>query len=458
MNEPINNGLQNGAPQSNEPINNNPQMQAPQMSEPTNNGSQPTKNTKNKKIFIGLFVAIVLIVVALFTCIAMLATPKKVFETAIEKVFNSVDKTNPDKIKTVNGNLSLDVNITGEDSNEIYDLINDIDLKLGYGFDYENKKMNVNLDTTYQKEELLNVDLATKNDIAYIYLEDVFDKYIETPIDGFSEIFESQDMMNEANTIIDEVEKAIKESLKDEYFSSEDAKITLNGKEVKVTKNILTLNSKNSEKLIKDIAKKLNNDKFVKSVAKLTEEDESTIKEGLKSVQDEKFEMEEEITISIYTKGMMKEAVGFEAKEAENTITILEDTKDNYKFTIKSSDEKIEGNVKITEKNDNVEMDLTIKVEDTKVNIKMTSSYEYNKKVKDINVSNSVAIDELTTEDQNEITMNLLSNEKIMEIVEIFSTQFGALSGSSNTSYDYDYENDYNYDYEDYDYSTDYSY
>lgn len=429
----------------NEPINN-----VPQTSEPTNFGSQPTKNTKNKKIFIGLFVVIVLIVVALFTCIAMLATPKKVFETAIEKVFNNTDKISADDIKTISGNLSLDANITANDSNEIYDLINNIDLKLNYGFDYENKKMNVDLDTTYKNDELLNVDMTTKNDTAYIYLENVFDKYIATPIDGFSEIFESQDMIDDANIIVDEVEKAIKESFKDEYFSSEDEKITLNGKEVKVTKNILTLNSKNSEKLIKDIAKKLNNDTFVKGVANLTSEDASKIKEGLESVQDETFEMEEEITISIYTKGMMKEVVGFEAKEAENFITILEDTKNNYKFTIKVEDEKIDGNVKITEKNDNVEIDLTIKFEETKVNIKISSSYKYNEKIKDINISNSVAVDKLTTDEQNKITTNIFSNKAIMEIVEIFSTQFGALSESSNTSYDYDYE--------DYDYNTDYSY
>ena len=39
MNEPVNNGLQNGA-QPNEPINNNPGMQAPQMNEPNINGPQ----------------------------------------------------------------------------------------------------------------------------------------------------------------------------------------------------------------------------------------------------------------------------------------------------------------------------------------------------------------------------------------------------------------------------------
>jgi len=517
MNEPVNNGLQNGA-QSNEPINNNPQMQAPQMNEPNINGTQtqetqinnnvqpnismmnstqsinepqieptpmnnipsmnnipPINNVSkeqkqpNKKLLIGLFIGIVAIVVALITCTVLLASPKKVFTTAIDKMFASADEIKGKDIKTVSGSYSLDVNLKDEDNNlgidsEIIDLINDIDFELNYGFDYENEIINFDLDSNYKNNELLNVDLIAKDDKAYILLEDIFDKYLSTDIDGLKEIFENKDLMDDTNKIITEIEKALKDALKDDYFQSKNETIKLDGKDVKVTKNILVLNDKNLEKIVKDIAKTLNNDNFVKSLAKLTNQETKTIKDTLKDVEDNEFgSFDEKIYISIYTKGMMKDAVGFEIKVEDNKLTVLEDTKNNFKYTFNMDGEKITGTAKIVEKDNTINMDMTTKYEGIEIVLKISTSTKYNEKIKDVNIKNSVDIEELTVEDENEITSNLSKNEALADLIETISTIFGSTQSEYEYDYDYSYDdsdyytNDDEYDWDyDYDYDSDY--
>lgn len=426
------------------------------MNEPSiglENPNVSAKNSRGKKIFIGLFVLVVLIVVAVVTYIATMATPKKVFVSSLDKVFESMNETSD--INTVVGDMTLDINVDTEEDNEIYDILNSLDVKLDYAVDYENKKMNFGLDSSYEEKELLTLHAYAKDENAYVYLDEVFNKYIQVPLEGYSEIFDTEKMMTNYKTIISEIEKALDSSLKDEYFTSEKTTLTIDGKETDVTKNILNLNNENYKILSKDIATSLNNDTFIKSVAELTETEEADIKESLENAINGDIEEIEDLTISIYTTGMTKKVVAFEVKDASDTLLVTAEKNDTYNFEL-SGEDKFNGTVKVSEKDGKNVLSVTVNVEDTTENIKVTVSlemtYKYNETIEDVDTSNYVAMDSLTENDQTTIMMNLMTNEGIAELMELFSGLYSTDTDySDDYTYDYSDDSDYDYDYDYYD-------
>ena len=57
--------------------------------------------------------------------------------------------------------------------------------------------MVIDLYTDYKEKDLLDLSMYFHNNDAYIFLQEIYDKYIEIEAKGIEEIFSSKDKMEE---------------------------------------------------------------------------------------------------------------------------------------------------------------------------------------------------------------------------------------------------------------------
>ena len=176
--------------------------------------------------------------------------------------------------------------------------------------------------------------------IRYNDLEELYDKYIKMELEEYDSVFERIDEKN-TKIVINSIRKALKDSLKDEYFT----KTTDTVNNEKVDKTTLVLNKTNCENIKKDfINALLADEEFLNSASTLSEQEVSEIKNSLTDTLEEKLdESYEPIDISIYTNNT--EFVKFEIIDANNNITVVKN-EENYDYEVKLEDEEpIKGTV-----------------------------------------------------------------------------------------------------------------
>lgn len=376
----------------------------------------------NKKTFIGLFVIVVVAVIAIIASIVLRAsTPKKVFNTAFNTVFKTL-KGSEDEITSTTGSMGLDVNIEGvEENKEIIDIVNGLSLKYDYRMDMKNKVMAINLDTKYKGKDLLLADVSVQDDAMYIYLKDVFDKYISLPVEETGDMdkiygTDMQEVMKNYHIVLDEIDKALDKALQDKYFKSENVTLKLNGKDEKVIKNILELTVENQKEISESLRKSLNNDTFIKSLAALANEDESAIKDML---ENDDTILESAGEFIIYTKGFNNQVVGINIHDDITNFEVLVNKKDEYTYSYKDDETEFDGVVIVKEKSDTAaKVDVVCHYDGMKVTVSVDYSFKYNEKIEKADVTNSISFEELTEEQQQTILMNLMKNDGIIELMQ----------------------------------------
>ena len=428
MNELENNTTQNNQQNiSNAPTamdNNQNSYQAPTTQE---------KKKGNSKV--GVLIAILLILV--LALIGVIAT-KFIFENQnpvkalVTNTFEYLEGNIKD-YSQVSGTFALKVNgnSNDNDANEIFAMLNKIDLEGTYGVDLDNKIISLDLKSNYDKEKLLNLNLYAENGIGYVYLEDIYDKYIKTDIENYDDMFKKTNK-EDYKVILKSMNKAINKSLKDDYF--ETSKETVDGK--KLTKTKLNLSTENQETLKNDILKSLLEDsEFLKSAATITEKTEDEIKENIQNKIDTKIEGNGE-TLTIYTEG--NKFVKLELKQESDTMEITKESDDVYNYSITSDNETYSGTIKVTKQNENTTVSFSIKDSaNTSYEVTLTTSAQYNKEISKKSIDKSIDYKDLTDEDTSTIYSNILKNEGITNLLMDFSKMTTTLP-TLGTSNDYD--------------------
>ena len=428
MNELENNTTQNNQQNiSNAPTamdNNQNSYQAPTTQE---------KKKGNSKV--GVLIAILLILV--LALIGVIAT-KFIFENQnpvkalVTNTFEYLEGNIKD-YSQVSGTFALKVNgnSNDNDANEIFAMLNKIDLEGTYGVDLDNKIISLDLKSNYDKEKLLNLNLYAENGIGYVYLEDIYDKYIKTDIENYDDMFKKTNK-EDYKVILKSMNKAINKSLKDDYF--ETSKETVDGK--KLTKTKLNLSTENQETLKNDILKSLLEDsEFLKSAATITEKTEDEIKENIQDEIDTKVESSG-ATLTIYTEG--NKFVKLELKQESDTMEITKESDDVYNYSITSDNETYSGTLKVTKQNENTTVSFSIKDSaNTSYEVTLTTSAQYNKEISKKSIDKSIDYKDLTDEDTSTIYSNILKNEGITNLLTDFSKMTTTLP-TLGTSNDYD--------------------
>ena len=398
-------------------INNNLNNSTVFNNEDTTTSNINNNHPKNKKwipILVGIILILILIAGFIFY---KTISSKNIFKVIIDNSFNYLENSFVE-YESAKGTFSLKASGNSKDTstNKAFELINKIDLSGSYGIDYENKIINLDIKSNYDSQKLVNANIYMESGNSYIYLEDIYDKYIKVPINDYDSLFTNMDKKEDYKIVLNSVHNAINNSLKDEYFTKK--KVTVDGK--KVNKNTLKLNKNTYTTIKKDIINSLLNDnKFLDSYSKISDQDVNEIKENLNDalVEDDDFE---EMDLSIYTKGINFEFVRFEISNASNQI-VISSNDDIYNFEYFEDEQVIyDGSIKVDIGSNDVTYNISLndKEENISTDFTIKNSVEYNKKVTQMDVSNSVNLDDITNKEMNEIYFKILGSDGISKLIQ----------------------------------------
>ncbi len=385
------------------------------------------KKIRKKEIIFGgiLLIAFVLIGTIAFTFISI--KPKKVFMTAIDRVY-SYSKEKNKQINRTSGKFSLksDLHSNNSEDEKILKILNNLDLSYNYIIDSKNKKMYVEFDSNFKNKELLKASFSFENEKAYVFLNDVYNKHLEVPTTGINEMLNTLNNLNEYEVILKQIKEALQKSLKEEYFKKETTYISLNGKREKVTENKLILNKRNIKEITTVLSNELNNKEFIQSVAKISLKTEEEIKESLNSLKKEFSNLKEEtLTVSIYTKGFKKEFAGIAFKNEKNEITFLKKNKTNYTFEIQNNQVTYKGTIEINENNAGMNLKISFDSKGT------TGSIVFNFENTTIDfpiikTDNVLSIETLSEKDSMEIIKNIQKKEGVLELIQAITSLYSS--------------------------------
>lgn len=406
---------------------------------------QPVKKKGKKGLIIGVIIIAILLIASVagyiyYTNVYMRPDNlyKKIIGSALDSFTEEVKKLDYTTAKT---EFKLGANVELEDDSiidkSILDLVNKTDVKIETQVDTESKEIILNLESNYDKEDLINAQMYinTEDEKTYIELENFLDKYIEVEQNDndiyteIEEILEKQRMTNEQKKSFEKAMNIFKKelfaSIKEKYCSSEKTNINLNGKDTKVTKNTIKMNIEQLSEETKTICENLKDNKEFIDCFEEKDEVSDTLENIIDQINDSEEYEDASIEINIYTQGIIPslvklECVIYNESEKEVTIAATKIGKDEYQYEVITSetDANLNGTVKI-EGEEKVSIALNIPSFG-----RITMNVEYNQKlnesINNVNVEDAVAEDELTEKDQETLIENL-QKSKLYELIESFS-------------------------------------
>ena len=377
-------------------------------------------------------VVLACLIVAVLCCTGILvfkqlsknSTPKSIF---VNSIFDKV-KSEKKEYNSFSIDGSLKLNIDSELLDEsILDLINKLDLN--YSVIGDNKENNYlfKLDSNYDNSRLFNGKaFIGKENRFYVYLTDIFDKWIKfESIEEDMEI-ETEDLLENLNLtdkniekLIDGLKENIINSLRNDYFVKE--------KVDDLTKITFTLNEDNIYDIIDNFIDNCDTDTKFKETIKDTFGVDSDyvfeeLKKSFKEVKKEDFKGMEEIKFISYVdknKELKKFVIDTKSEGQPIKLEIVFDNEDTsmnlYMMGIKFmslEDKKVKDKDTTTETIKFNMMDMLT----FDMILKYTIKYDIN--MDKVDVSNYVNANELTETDLNTIEEKLSNNEGIIKLIQ----------------------------------------
>lgn len=428
------------------------------------NVEMPKGKKKNKFILpIIIVVGVIGILVALY--FFLFNNPKRVFDKTIssgfDALYESLDMAT--KYDTMSGSGSLSYKLTATDPSmqSIFDMINGIAFDYKYAVDYKNKLMNVDFNSTYNNEKLIDLSVYGENGKGYVFLKDIYSKYLSTDIEGYEEIFETTKNQEEVKVILTSVEKALSKALTNDDFTKEEITIKVDGKDVKVTNNALVLTSENINRISKSVLTTLKDDAdFISAVNKISQDEnvdtKATLEDAIKNIGEVDTTDNSTVKLSIYTKGILKEFVGMNFEVNDETtiaVSLLKTADDTYSIVgTQDSKEIVTGTLKVNATDSTSNVEIIVNVPDVvNVQVNVKSTVNYNSTFNKVDVTNSVDANTLTDIESNTIMTNLMTNPGMAKLITNIQTLMGSMNPTKpdmNDGYDAGFDNslDYNFD------------
>ena len=369
---------------------------------------------EKKKVNRGNVAAVVVVIFVIIALGALLffggryyLSSRNNIKILVDNYFNYLEE-NIVNTNSESGSLKFSVKgDTNGDNGKVFKILNNLDFTINYDIDYKNDIVNLDLNTNYYGDKLIDMNTYIENNTLYFYSGDLYNKYIEYKIDkdGNGEKVTKEDI----KTLVNGIKNAISESLKDEYFTKSNEKVdgkTLNKVE-------LNLNDSNTKSIYEDIINcLLRNDSFIDSAAKLMGKNRDEIKElfndELNNIKDNEYT---DTTISLYSK--FTKFVMLEIKDDNDKLTIKKE--DNiYSYKLEGS-ESYNGTIEVNSSDENY--NIIIK-DNNNLEIEINGSFNKNTEVEKKDVSNSVMADEMTENEMEEIFDKVSKNKAFKRIYE----------------------------------------
>ena len=386
----------------------------------------PKTKHKGLKIFIGIILILGLAVGGYFLYQYKFNNPKKIINNALSDAKENIKKSLVNDIKDekykVNGYLKVEANL-GNEASEITNLLKDLELFFSGEVDPNNSIGNITINTKYKNDQLIDMKAYFENNVAYILLDNIYDKYIKIDASEEQENNMAANMPNIDikpkemellfNSLIDSLEKEIdKQDIK-----NDDATITIDGKDTNVINNYIELQDKDVNNFFKGLISNLKDDKnFTETLKKLTDKDISEIlNEAINGMTGDSFQGIYKINFYTDKNLFNKKIVSIRQTIAQQGITM------SINFD-KISDEEIELSISMM----GMVYSLRLKKTDSVINvtlnenmmgmyfkIELNMNYEKINEITKPDISNSINVKDLTPEEQKKIEENLSKNKAL---------------------------------------------
>lgn len=354
---------------------------------------------------------------------------RNIVKTGVEDLWDIVF-IDENKLST---SIKLDLDLSLEDeliSKDILDLINKTKIQLDYQYDKEQELMALKLDSDYDKESLIDLELYLDNnkDKLYLYAKDYYDKYLAIDMDEYD--FDSFFKANVSNN------KNIKKAKK--IFADEFSKIITKDNCYKENGTyVLRMSEKELLAGIKQALTNLsNNEKYLS-----THKDKNVAKSNLNTIIDYIDTLDgdyKQMKITLTPDKLLRiEKVSIALVDEE---IIFE--KDSDKITFK----ELRDNETILTgyyKQDNTKYETYIDIEDLgNIKINLDIEIDNNKKMDKVNLSKVQDLEDLTDDDTSKI-LEKIEDSKLVSLVT-------SLLGDDDFDYDdyddyFDYDDDYEF-------------
>ncbi len=421
------------------------------------------KKPKKKGLIIGLIVVLAIILVLLFFP-SVFTKPEAIFNKAIDKIF----AIEADEHTAMKFNSKINVSIDADtEYAEVFEQLEKCNFNLGVQLDTEEKKEIVDLGLEYDNEPVIDFQGYYNDGELYAYLDEIFDKYIQVDLDNETkeqlyEIFENIQSNNKQTKEYKNAVKALRNELKKQIkeegtFEREKETIDIGDKEQKVTKTTLILSYEQLYNVLSNTLINLSeNEEFLDVLPYESSENnfKNTVEElkkvNLDSIPDG------DLRISIYTKGLLNKFVGvnFETYVEEENMTvginILKENEGLYTYVLNGNGQGVNadiltGKVEIQKEKDSkneqqgkliITLETSEMIGNVKAEFDMDYNVEYDKGIDEIDVKNSIKMEDITENDIQSIMEKLMKRPLIGDLIEeLLNTSNDAFENS--TTYDY---------------------
>lgn len=309
----------------------------------------------------------------------------------------------------VSGEASISFTSTGNsDYDYLFDILNNIDVNVKYGFDYKNKIADLDINTKYYKDKLINFNTYIENNTLYLYSGELYDKYVKVSNDNNTSNGSSY-TKEDIEVVVSKVGEVSINALEDKYFTK--SKEVVNGK--RLSKTELLLNDDNIKSISKNILNSLASDtEFLSSYEKITGKNSSDIKSDIdKYMADMNSTTYDEVVISVYND--FTKFVMLKVKSGNNLLTVTKsDNVYNYKI---EGDNFYSGSYAMEVKDNITYVYIIFKDDSTNYvgKLELTNKPIKNNIIKK-NITDSVYISDISSEELDGI-LNKISNNTAME-------------------------------------------
>lgn len=293
---------------------------------------------RNRKLLYVLIplIIVVLILIAGVVFLKISSSPKSIFKTAVDRVFNTFESAE-EQYSTMKGTINLSVGVESENEQmqAINAMLDGTSINLDMQADIDNMIVNENLNITVNNESLLDAAIILQDQKGYIYLKDYLDKYLEIP----QENMEYLDLTEYYDKMATLDQKALMEAIKVELIEAISSKEFTQVKIEKIKVSTLDLTQEEFSLLSKKVLENLKqNQDFNNALGECKDDALVVIDDMIEDYEDLEYDEDSRITISIFTEGLLNKFTGFavELSDSEDIVLgmVLAMGKQNSEFSI----------------------------------------------------------------------------------------------------------------------------
>lgn len=321
---------------------------------------------KRKRINpLSIVLSLLIIIVILFSAVYLIySSPKRLLIKGMEKITGNLEylyeplknNINIEGNTTTVGDILLDIKLNNEEVDKntktIIENLNKSKITYKYEKDLTNKKTIFNMLGSLEKKEIFNINFYSIQNKQYIFLKNIYEKYIEVGTIEKLEETSTTKTIEEIKYLSTLIKKSFLENINETNINNEKVNISINNKELNVKKTTLLITPKDQIELYKKVIDYMNKDEKAQDILKRYDIDLKKEMDDNKSAKNIKF--------SVYYKDLSNEIVMMElingADEkivytvgSEDVIELFNNNKVVFRFSFKLEPDKFIINIKLSD-------------------------------------------------------------------------------------------------------------